>query len=204
MYVCVLVDFIVCSYLMGSCPCFVAFLPSSLWIATACDCWLLEQSKTKTKRKKGREGEIKLDLDICLVALEWLVTPVWRGRSLAGDSFTWVVGCHSSLVGLNQPHIKCLLLDSRLAHSDSLQSRRVGSVDSKNVCRANLSIQWRLQELLDPSSLFHLLSFPCPELNWADFIEHTCSLEGLNCWINYTIIQWYRQLKMTKTAWQNR
>jgi len=37
-------------------------------------------------------------------------------------------------------------------------------------------------------------------LNWTDFIEHTCSLEGLNCWINYTIIQWYRQLKMTKVA----
>ena len=42
------------------------------------------------------------------------------------------------------------------------------------------------------------------ELNWTDYIEHTCSLEGLNCWINYTIIQWYRQLKMTKIAWQNR
>jgi len=47
MYVCVLVDFIFCSYLMGSCQCFVAFLSSSLWIATACDCWLLEQNKTK-------------------------------------------------------------------------------------------------------------------------------------------------------------
>jgi len=30
MYVCVLVDFIFCSYLMGSCQCFVAFLSSSL------------------------------------------------------------------------------------------------------------------------------------------------------------------------------
>jgi len=39
-------------------------------------------------------------------------------------------------------------------------------------------------------------------LNWTDFIEHTCSLEWLNCWINYTIIQWYRQLKMTKIARQ--
>ena len=45
MYVCVLVDFIFCSYLMGSCQCFVAFLSSSLWIATACDCRLLEQNK---------------------------------------------------------------------------------------------------------------------------------------------------------------
>ena len=47
MYVCVLVDFIFCSYLMGSCQCFVALLSSSLWIATACDCWLLEQNKMK-------------------------------------------------------------------------------------------------------------------------------------------------------------
>ena len=47
MYVCVLVDFIFCSYLMGSCQCFVASLSNSLWIATACDCWLLEQNKTK-------------------------------------------------------------------------------------------------------------------------------------------------------------
>ena len=38
----------------------------------------------------------------------------------------------------------------------------------------------------------------------TDLIEHTCSLEGLNCWINYTIIQWCRQLKMTKIARQNR
>ena len=41
-------------------------------------------------------------------------------------------------------------------------------------------------------------------LNWTDFIEHTCSLEGPNCWINYTIIQWYRQLTMTKIARQKR
>jgi len=49
MDVSVLVDFIFCSYLMGSCQCFVAFLSSSLWIATACDCWLLEQNKTNER-----------------------------------------------------------------------------------------------------------------------------------------------------------
>jgi len=49
MDVCVLVDFIVCSYLMGSCQCLVALLSNSLWIATACDCWLLEQNKTNER-----------------------------------------------------------------------------------------------------------------------------------------------------------
>ena len=53
MHVCVLVDFIFCSYLMGSCQCFVAFLSSSLWIATACDCWLLEQNKMKKMNEKN-------------------------------------------------------------------------------------------------------------------------------------------------------
>ena len=39
---------------------------------------------------------------------------------------------------------------------------------------------------------------------FTDFIEHTCSLEGLNCWINCTIIHSYREGKMTKIPWQNR
>jgi len=60
MYVCVLVDLIFCSCLMGSCQCFVAFLSTSLWIATACDCWLLEQNKMNEwmneKKCKNREN----------------------------------------------------------------------------------------------------------------------------------------------------
>ena len=35
-------------------------------------------------------------------------------------------------------------------------------------------------------------------LNWTDFIEHTCSLEGLNFWINYTI----QTMIQTINRWQ--
>ena len=37
---------------VGSCQCFVAFLSSTLWIATAYDCWLLEQKMNEMNEWK--------------------------------------------------------------------------------------------------------------------------------------------------------
>ena len=51
---------------MDSCRCFVALLSSSVWIATACDCWLLEQNKNEwmnevgdIQLKRGQERKCK-------------------------------------------------------------------------------------------------------------------------------------------------
>ena len=36
----------------------------------------------------------------------------------------------------------------------------------------------------------------------ADFVGHTCSLQGLNCWLNYTVTRWCRQGKKSLKSWQ--